>query len=83
MEIAWDVIGIYVALAVWAGTLVFGLRTKRFWPFLLFGLGIAVFLNGRYFVEGQADGIAYFVGIYDVFDNIGLAADEGAPALAT
>ena len=83
MDMAWDVIGIYVALGVWGATLVYGIRTKRYWPFLLFGLAIAVFLNGRYFVEGQADGIAYFVGIYDVFDNIGLASDEGAPALAT
>ena len=83
MGIAWDVIGIYLALGIWGGTLAWGVRTKRYWPFLLFGLAIAVFLNGRYFVEGQADGIAYFVGIYDVFDNVGLASDEGAPALAT
>ncbi len=82
MEIAWDVIGVYVALGVWVATLVHGVRTKRYWPFLLFGLAIAVYLNSRYFIEGQADGIAYFVGIYDVFDNVGLSADEGAPALA-
>ena len=50
-------------------------------PFLGFGILIALVLNTGYFVGGQPDAIAFFVGIYDVFDNIGLDRTEGAPAL--
>ncbi len=80
---AYDVLVFYAALGLWAGLLVYGLRTRRFQPFLWLGFALLVVLNGRYFIEGPAAGIAFFVGIYDVFDNIGLAADEGAAALAT
>ncbi|MEL6984573.1 MAG: hypothetical protein AAFO29_19250, partial [Actinomycetota bacterium] len=80
---AYDVLVFYAALAVWAGLLVLGFRRRRFGPFLWLGLGLLVVLNGRYFLEGPPDAIAFFVGIYDVFDNIGLGADEGAGALAT
>ncbi len=83
MTIAWGVIGFYIAVAVWISALLFGLRTRRFAPFLGVGIAIAVFLNVGYFVNGQADSIAYFVGIYDVFDNLGLGRTEGADALAT
>ena len=82
MDVAYDVLVFYGALAIWAGTLVWGFRARNFWPFLLTGLGLAVFLNGRYFVEGHAGGIAFFIGIYDVFDNLGLGRHDGAPALA-
>ena len=83
MTIAWDVIAIYGALVVWAVLLGVGFTTKRYRPFFVFGLALALFLNVRYFIEGPPDAIAFFVGIYDVFDNIGLGRDEGAPALAT
>lgn len=82
MTIAWDVLGVYAALFVWAVVLVVGLRRKSYQPFLMFGILILLFLNGRYFVEGQTAAIAFFIGLYDVFDNLGLARDEGAPALA-
>ncbi len=80
---AYDVLAMYAALAVWAGLLAIGFRRRRFGPFLIWGLLLLVVLNGRYFVEGPPAGIAFFVGLYDVFDNIGLGADEGAAALAT
>lgn len=82
MPVAYDVLILYAALAVWAALLVVGFRRRNLWPFALFGLVLTLFLNGRYFIEGPAAAIAYFVGIYDVFDNIGLGSSEGAAALA-
>ncbi|NNC81625.1 MAG: DUF2306 domain-containing protein [Acidimicrobiales bacterium] len=82
MTIAYEVLGVYALLAIWAILLVVGVRTKNYWPFLGFGVAIAIYLNTGYFVRGQPDAIASFIGIYDVFDNLGLARDEGAPALA-
>jgi len=82
MPIAYDILVLYGALVVWAILLARALRTKRFWPFLIFGIAIALVLNVGYFVRGQASAIAYFIGIYDFFDNIGLDRTEGAPALA-
>ena len=82
MTIAYDVLVLYGALAVWAVLLGFGFRNKGFWPFLIFGTLIALALNVRYFIEGPPAAIAFFIGIYDVFDNLGLDRTEGAPALA-
>ncbi len=79
---AYDVLVFYAALLVWVATLVYGIRQRRFWPFAVFGMFLMAALNIRYFIEGPPAAIAFFVGIYDVFDNIGLAANEGAPALA-
>ncbi len=50
--------------------------------FLGWGIVILLFLNVRYFIEGPPAAIAFFIGIYDVFDNLGLGRQEGAPALA-
>jgi len=82
MTVAYDVLVFYGGLGIWAATLAWGFRTRRFWPFLLAGIGLALVLNVRYFIEGHAGAIAFFIGIYDVFDNVGLGRDEGAPALA-
>jgi hypothetical protein len=82
MTIAYDVIAVYVALAIWTGMLVFGLSRRRWKPFVWLGILIMLSLNVRYFIEGAPGGIAFFIGIYDVFDNLGLGRDEGAPALA-
>jgi hypothetical protein len=82
MPVAYDVLVLYGALAVWVALLAYGFRRRRFWPFAVFGICLMAVLNVRYFVEGPPGAIAFFVGIYDVFDNVGLAADEGAPALA-
>ncbi len=83
MTVAYDVIVFYGLLAVWAVLLVWGLRRRRFGPFFVFGLALLLLLNIRYFVEGPPAAIAFFIGIYDTFDNLGLGRTEGAPALAT
>lgn len=83
MTIAYDVLALYLALAVWAALLVVGERKRSYGLFLGFGVAILLALNVRYFIEGAPASIAYFIGIYDVFDNIGLGRSEGAPALAT
>lgn len=79
---AYDVLVLYGALVVWVALLIGGIRTRRFWPFIGFGILLMLVLNIRYFVEGPPAAIAFFVGIYDVFDNLGLSSNEGAPALA-
>ncbi len=82
MTIAYDVLVLYAFLAVWAVLLVQALRRQRYGRFLGFGIVILLALNIRYFIEGPPAAIAYFIGIYDVFDNLGLGRTEGAPALA-
>ncbi len=52
MVIPYGVIAVYAGLAIWAGLLFSGFRTRQFWPFLIFGLGLLLFLNIRYVVEG-------------------------------
>jgi len=37
--------------------------------FILFGLGLTLFLNVRYLIEGVPAGAAFFIGIYDVIVN--------------
>lgn len=82
MVIAWPVIGFYLMVAGWTVLLIAGFKTRRFGPFLVAGVALALYLNIGYFVQGQADAIAHFVAIYDVFDNLGLDRTEGADALA-
>lgn len=83
MTIAYDVLGFYGLLFVWAALLAVGLRRGRFGPFIGFGIVLLLVLNVRYFIEGPPAAIAFFIGIYDTFDNIGLSPTDGAPALAT
>ena len=40
-------------------------------------------MNVRYLIEGAPAAIAFFIGIYDVLDNLGLQAGQTAAALAT
>lgn len=82
MTIAYEVLAFYGALAVWAVLLGVGLKRRSYRTFLGFGVAILLFLNIRYLTTGSANGIANFIAIYDVFDNIGLSRTEGAPALA-
>jgi hypothetical protein len=82
MPIAYDVLVLYGALGAWVVLLGLCFQKRNFWPFLIFGTVITLPLNVRYFIEGPPAAIAYFVGIYDVFDNLGLDRTEGAPALA-
>ena len=79
--ISYGVLTIYAALAVWAGLLVRGLKNQRYGLFILWGVVLLLVLNVRYLIEGAPDAIAFFIGIYDVLDNLG--ASEGAAAMAS
>ncbi len=81
--IPWGVLAVYAAVGVWAVITVMDVRNGAYKRTIWFGIGLALVLNLRYIIEGPAAGIAFFVGIYDVFDNLGLAAGASAPALAT
>ena len=69
------VIAVYVALAVWLLLLVLGIRKRRYGWAIGFGIALMLVLNVRYLVEGAPAGIAFFIGIYDVLNNLGLAPD--------
>lgn len=71
---AWDVIVFFAALIVWVILLVRALRTRRFGPFLIVGIALMAVLNVRYLIEGPPAGIAFFIGIYDVLNNLGVGA---------
>jgi Predicted membrane protein (DUF2306) len=68
------VIAVYVALVVWLVLLVSGIRRRRYGWFIGFGIVLMLVLNVRYLVEGAPAGIAFFIGIYDVLNNLGLAS---------
>jgi hypothetical protein len=74
------ILAMYIALAVWVGLLVQAYRKGSYWLFAIFGIGILLVLNVGYFINGVPDSIAFFIGIYDVLDNLGT---NGAPALAS
>jgi Predicted membrane protein (DUF2306) len=82
MSLPIGVIAFYGALVVWFGLLAMGIKRRAYAPFLVFGIGLLVVLNGRYFVDGAADSIAFFIGIYDVLHNAGVADPARAAALA-
>ena len=71
------------SLTLWAGLLIWGLTHKKFTPFIVFGIVFLLFMNVRYLIEGAPAAIAFFIGIYDVLDNIGLQSGQTAAALAT
>ena len=73
---------VYAALVVWAALLIMGLRSHRYRLFLMFGVGLMLFLNIGYFVNGVPASIASFIGIYDVLINLGLAQDTSAAAIS-
>lgn len=75
MTLPIGVIAVYVALAAWLVLLVLGLRRRRYGWFIGFGIALMLVLNVRYLVEGAPAGIAFFIGIYDVLNNLGLAPD--------
>lgn len=83
MDQAIGVLVVYALLVVWVGLLGYGMRTRSFTPFLGFGILLLLLLNVRYFVDGMAGGISFFVGIYDVFDNLGVSSGDTPEALAT
>ena len=71
------------ALVVWVALLVLGLIRKKFAPFIVFGVAFLLFMNVRYLIEGAPSAIAFFIGIYDVLDNLGLQPGQTAPALSS
>lgn len=73
----------FSALGIWLVLLALGFKRRSFGPFVLFGIVFLVLMNLRYLIEGAPAAIAFFIGIYDVLDNLGLRAGEGAAALAT
>jgi hypothetical protein len=83
MPIAFGVVAVYGALAVWASLLLVGLKRGAYGAFLVFGVALLVALNVRYAVERAPDSIAFFIGIYDVLDNLGVSDPSKAAALAT
>ncbi len=82
-ELPLDVLAVYAAIVVLLVLAVADFKKQSYTASVLFGIGLVLVLNVRYLFEGAADGIAFFVSLYDVFDNLGLAAGESAPALAT
>ena len=82
MDLPFGVLAFYGALVVWLALLVRGMKRRSFAPFLVFGIALLLVLNGRYLIDGATDSIAFFIGIYDVLDNLGVADSEGAAALA-
>ena len=69
------VIAVYVALVAWLVLLVLAIRGRRYGGVIGFGIALMLVLNVRYLVEGAPAGIAFFIGIYDVLNNMGLAPD--------
>lgn len=80
MALPYGILAIYGALAVWIGLLVQAYRRGSYGIFLVFGIGMMLILNMGYFLNGAPNAIAFFIGIYDVLDNLGT---DAAPALAT
>jgi Predicted membrane protein (DUF2306) len=83
MNIPLGLLVFFVALGIWFGLLVLGFKRRAFGPFVVFGVVFLLAMNVRYLIEGAPAAIAFFIGIYDVLDNLGLSAGEGAAALAT
>lgn len=82
MDLPFGVLAVYGALVVWSVLLLLGFRRWSFGPFLIFGIALLLVLNVRYLIEGAPASIAFFIGIYDVLDNLGVAAGEDVAALA-
>lgn len=66
-----EILIMYTTLVIWAGLLLNAYRRRSYTMFLRFGVAFALVLNARYFVSGIPNGIAFFVGVYDVLHNAG------------
>ena len=82
-EFPLDVLAVYAALTVWFVLAVADFKKQSYKASVIFAIVLVLVLNVRYLIDGAADGIAFFVSLYDVTDNLGLAAGESAPALTT
>lgn len=79
-----SVLGFYGAVLLWTVLIVRGFSSPRRWPLVAgFGLILLLFLNIRYLIEGAPAGIAFFISLYDFFDNLGLAGGDVPLAMTT
>ena len=79
-----SVLGFYGAVALWAVLIARGVFKPKQWPLIAgFGLVLLLFLNVRYLIDGAPAGIAFFISLYDFFDNLGLSAGEVPSAMGT
>jgi hypothetical protein len=79
-----SVLGFYGAILIWAVLIARGFSSPRRWPAIaVFGLLLLLFLNIRYLIEGAPSGIAFFVSLYDFFDNLGLSRGDAPLAMTT
>lgn len=79
-----SVLGFYGAVLVWAILICRAIPRPRQWPFVAgFGLMLLLFLNVRYLIEGAPAGIAFFISLYDFFDNLGLSGGDVPSAMTT
>ena len=66
-----SVMGFYGAVALWAVLIARSAFKPKQWPLIAgFGLVLLLFLNVRYLIEGVPAGIAFFISLYDFFDNV-------------
>jgi uncharacterized membrane protein len=82
MELPYGVLAVLVALVIWTGLGIDAVRRRSLRVFLGFGIAVLLCLNAGYFLRGIPGSIAFFIGIYDVLNNVGLGA-EGADGMAT
>ena len=82
MNMPFGLFAFFAALVIWFVLLAVGFKRRSFGPFVAFGIVFLVLMNVRYLIEGAPAAIAFFIGIYDVLDNLGLPAGQGAAALA-
>lgn len=82
MPLPVGVLFVFAMLAVWAALAVRAVRRGNYMAVLLFGIGLMLYLNLRYVIEGPTGGIAFFIGIYDVLINLGLSDPARAAAMA-
>jgi hypothetical protein len=79
-----SVLGFYGAILIWAVLIARGFSSPRRWPAIaVFGLLLLLFLNIRYLIEGAPSGIAFFISLYDFFDNLGLSRGDAPLAMTT
>ena len=81
MDGPFGVMLVYFALVIWLGLLVRAYRRSSYKLFIWFGIGLLLYLNARYLIEGAPAGIAFFIGIYDVVINFGLAQNQAAAGM--
>lgn len=77
------IVGFYAALAVWVGVGVWCFSARKWLPFILFGLALALYLNGRYVLNGIESGITHMTGIFDVVAHTGVEEGESRALLQT